>query len=360
MNIDYSEYTTYDNLEKLDVSFIGNPSKDLETDIYNVYFESPITIQLPKSKLEEIVENEYEKYIAKYIIKDKMLLEFFDNMDALIINLSNKYSMKWFGKNLDQKILIQFYENLYNIENDQKYLEFLVDDDDLLEELTEYNIDDDLDISVSLVSIEIYKQQYRVLLKLDSLDYENDEIVDDELNFEHLINSQKKICGTEIINENTFNYRDDRQTYSTNDEATRVQETDTAALEKNQDFDQKKTTGIYTSAEDSDDDSHTDNEENDTQEEETENTVDEDIDENYSLEDYETDVNKIISAEKVLLKKDEKLRNEVLQIIKNKENQREKFATNSIRVEEANNTLKDQVSNLDEEIKSFKEQLKKL
>ena len=61
--INYNEINDYDDLEKLNVTFKGNPRKDLETDIYKVYLENPIILQLPKSKLSEINENEYEKSI---------------------------------------------------------------------------------------------------------------------------------------------------------------------------------------------------------------------------------------------------------------------------------------------------------
>ena len=139
-----------------------------------VYLENPIILQLPKSKLSEINENEFENSIVTYVVEDDSLLEFLDNLDAYIINISNTHSIKWFGKNLDQKLLMRFYQNVYSIENNIKYLKFLVNDDDL-DEVSNYNIDDELEIRISISSINIYKKAFELNLELESLVYDNDD-----------------------------------------------------------------------------------------------------------------------------------------------------------------------------------------
>ena len=116
--INYSEYTDYDDLEELNMTFKGNPRKDLETDIYKVYLTKPIVFQLPKSKISEINELDYEQSVVTYTLEDDSLVNFLDNLDAYIINISNKHSLKWFGKNLEQKLLMGLYENSYSLEND--------------------------------------------------------------------------------------------------------------------------------------------------------------------------------------------------------------------------------------------------
>ena len=201
--INYNEINDYDDLERLNVTFNGNPRKDLETDIYKVYLENPIILQLPKSKLSEINENEFENSIVTYVVEDDSLLEFLDNLDAYIINISNTHSIKWFGKNLDQKLLMRFYQNVYSIENNIKYLKFLVNDDDL-DEVSNYNIDDELEIRISISSINIYKKAFELNLELESLVYDNDDSLEEEVDFEKLINSQRNVCETNIVDNAVF------------------------------------------------------------------------------------------------------------------------------------------------------------
>ena len=138
--IDFTSVNDYDDIENLNITFNGAPRKDLETDIYKVYIEEPLLLQLPKSSLLEMNEGPHGQTIAKYALTDESLLEFLDNLDAHMINLSNKYSVKWFGKNLEQKLLIKFYSNIYSIENNTKYINFELDDDEL-DELSNYNIE---------------------------------------------------------------------------------------------------------------------------------------------------------------------------------------------------------------------------
>ena len=95
--IECSNFQEYDDLNKLEIKFRGKPVKDLETDIYKVYLETPIIFALPKSKLEEIIENEYELHTGTYLLTNELLLNFLSNLDSYIINISTRYSLKWFG-----------------------------------------------------------------------------------------------------------------------------------------------------------------------------------------------------------------------------------------------------------------------
>ena len=200
--IDFAKYNDYDNLEKLNITFKGKPRKDLETDIYQVYLEEPLIIQLPKSKLSEINEDVHGHSIATYKLEDDSLLEFLDNLDAHIVNISHKHSVKWFGKNLEQALLLKFYESSYNLENNERTVNFLLEDDDL-EELSDYNIDTDLDLKIVIESLSIFKKTFKLNFKLAEFVY-NENVSDTELNFETLINSQKNVCQTNIIDEQSF------------------------------------------------------------------------------------------------------------------------------------------------------------
>lgn len=266
--INYSEINEYDDLENLNIAFKGNPRKDLETDIYKVYLETPIVLQLPKSKISQINEDVNEKSIVTYVLEDETLVEFFDNLDAYIINISNRHSIKWFGTNLDQKLLMRFYQNVYTIENHIKTLTFFINDDDL-DEVSNYNIDEDLEIQISIKSIDIFKRTFRLNLELEALVY-SDDVLEEEVDFEKLINSQKNVCETSIVDNSNFTKKE-------------ADLSDTTAL-----------------------------------------------------------------------------RNEVLELIKTKELEKEQILTNTERVDTASQTLKKRATLLDTEIQSFKEKLDSL
>ena len=271
--INYKELSDYDELETLNINFQGKPSKDLETDIYKVYLENPIILELPKSKLQELTENEYQQSVGIYLLNNEDLIEFLDNLDAYIINLSNKHFMKWFGKNIDQKELLKYYENIYDIENDQRVLSFIVNEENELEDLSNYNIDDDLKILVTIKSINIFKQAFKVDLELHSLVQQDTDSFDENCDFIKLIDSQKNMCETNMVDLNTLTKQ---------------------------------------------------------------------------------------HKENSLLDEDSNIREEVLELIKTKEMKKKKLLSNSKRVEEANDSLKSQAEDLDNEIKNFKEQLNKL
>jgi len=270
--INYTDLTDYDDLENININFIGKPVKDLETDIYKVYLENPVILELPKSKLSEITENEHEQNVAIYLLNDEDLIEFLDNMDAYIINLSNKHSMNWFGKNINQKELLKYYQNIYDIENDQHSLSFIINDEEELDELSNYNIDDDLKIKIIIKSINIFKKVFKLDIELHSLEY-NEDNFDNDHDFVKMINSQKKLCETNIVDPKIL----------------------TKQRKENSLFDEKSN-----------------------------------------------------------------IRKEVLDLIKTKEIEKEKIVSNSKRVDEAGDVLKSQAEDLDNEIKNFKEQLKKL
>jgi len=138
-----------------------------------------------------------------------------------------------------------------------------------LEELSDYNIDPDLEIKIVIDSISIFKKIFKINLKLAELTY-NDEINETGINFENLLNSQRDVCKTNIVDESSF------------------------------------------------------------------------ADDNSYLNDPSD------------------LKSEVLELIKTKELEKETVLTNSKRVNTAGKTLEKRASDLETEIKSFKEQLNNL
>ena len=366
--IEYSNFQEYDNLNKLDIKFTGKPVKDLETDIYKVYLETPIIFALPKSKLEEIAENEYELHTGTYILNDEPLKNFLSNLDAYIINVSNKYSLKWFGKNLDQSVLIRFYENLYNIENDQTKLNFYIRDEDIVDEISNYNIDDDQQIILEVNSVEIYKRVFKLCLNVHSLEYTGDEVeseLEDDIDFVNLIDSQKNLCETNIIDDTTFsdksidirNLDDGKNSTKTEDDEAvdhGAQEEEGNATEEEDGNVTEEEDGIAVDHGAQEEDGNTTN--HGAQEEDS-NANDHGAQE----EDGNTsDEDDLLNTEMTSLNADRKLREEVIDLIKNREEEAKTILTNSERIENATQSLKSRASDIDDELRSYREQLKNL
>ena len=126
-----------------------------------------------------------------------------------------------------------------------------------------------MEIKIVIDSISIFKKIFKTNLKLAELTY-NDEINETGINFENLLNSQRDVCETNIVDESSF------------------------------------------------------------------------ADDNSYLNDPSD------------------LKSEVLELIKTKELEKETVLTNSKRVNTAGKTLEKRASDLETEIKSFKEQLNNL
>lgn len=346
--IDYNDYQEYEDLDTLNIKFFGKPVKDLETDIYKVPLKTPIIFKIPKSKIEEINENQYELNIASYLLNDENFGVFLNNLDAYIVNLSNNYSLKWFGKNLDQKVLLKFYENLFTIENNKRLLNFYIPNDDLLEEITNYNIDEDQEILLEINSIEIYKRTFKLCVEVHSIEYPEDVWNEDGemINFEQMIQSQKSVCETNIIDDSSFSAKVVNNMTNSGESTPLPDEIDTTDNNINDE-------NIY-------EEPLTEEEQLDciTQYEEHNNLINETS--ITSPKDEENKHKDLLEEETEMLKNDESLREEVLNLIKEKEAQQQNILANNERVENASQTLKSRASEIDDELRSYKEKLKSL
>ena len=56
----------------------------------------------------------------------------------------------------------------------------------------------------SISSINIYKKAFELNLELESLVYDNDDSLEEEVDFEKLINSQRNVCETNIVDNAVF------------------------------------------------------------------------------------------------------------------------------------------------------------
>lgn len=175
--IQYSKYTDYDRLEKLNWVF-DNPIK--EGHIYIAKLKRPIYMLLPKSEILEIYEEPTTQVKRlKYIIDTKRhndLISFFDNMDSLCVELANVNSITWFKRTIEKKKLVELYNRIYD-EDDEKdeegiyntTCELELSNMNLLNDLMNYNDEDSMNIMICINGIEFYKQSFQWNIKIDKI-----------------------------------------------------------------------------------------------------------------------------------------------------------------------------------------------
>ena len=243
--INIESFNDYDDIEKLAITFIGTPKKNLATDVYSVLLKEPLILKLPKSKLLEIKEDDNGVLKAIYALCDPALILFFDNLDANIVNLSNRYSLKWFGKDIPQIKLMNYYKIIYNIENNVRNLHLTLDSDSDYDELLNYNTDDYQNIIIRIAEMHIYKDAMRLNLNFDSCAYDstsansNDDLKNmlnssPPLCETYMINSDRSVCETNIVNsdrQSCETYMDNIENSVEDEDSVSDVDTETAALD---------------------------------------------------------------------------------------------------------------------------------
>ena len=306
--ISYENYTEYDSLESLDLSFIGNPSKNNLTNVYTLSFTEPIHLAIPQSKILEIYQNNQNNYLFQYVIDDFELLQFLNNIDTKVIKLAQNKSSEWFNRQLSHEQLIKLYDTILYEEEVYKLLDISINAqniDEVLEDMTEYNEDEINNITISLVGIEFYRKTFKLCIELTGIEYTSEDELNNEDEDEDSIKIQEDNIGNEL------NSQEDDLDLE-------------ILMSKNK---------SYTERED-DVNSQTDNEID---------SCDLNSDTETVLEDgYKTN----ISFDK----------NEILEMIRMKEQEQEKY---SVRAKEASASLDDMASNLNDEILKYKSELKK-
>jgi hypothetical protein len=206
--IHFFKYLEYEELYNLGFKFESPVKNSLNT--YIAKLKSPILFILPKSEILDINQDNFGINKFKYLINEEdhsEFLTFLDNLDSLCINVAAENSELWFKKKVDAKAVVKYYNNLYNNETDETgnilVCNFEISDNELLNDLSDYNDLDDTNLMVSIDGIEFYKQTFRWKISLDSVietvdddedDDEDDEDNDDkeELNFENLLENKEK------------------------------------------------------------------------------------------------------------------------------------------------------------------------
>jgi hypothetical protein len=179
--VHFFRYLEYDDLEEIGFEF-NKPEKNIDTGIYSAKIKNPVYFYLPKSEILEVFQDDFTMNKARYRInldEHSELLEFCDNLDTLCINLASKNSKHWFSKFLTADILIKYIQGIYdNLDNEEISLDIDIDNLSHLDELTDYNNDNEKNLLIKIDSIEFFKQTFRLKLTIDDI-VEDIELDDD-------------------------------------------------------------------------------------------------------------------------------------------------------------------------------------
>jgi len=233
--IHFFNYLEYEDLENLQFKF-NEPTKNSLSGIYSSKLKEPIHFYLPKSEILEVYQDDFAITKITYkvdTIAHPELLEFCDNLDSLCINLACVNSKKWFGKDINADILIKYLNSVYNISeiDDGITIDIDIDDMNYLDKLSDYNNNDNMNLLVTISSIEFFKQTFRIKLELNSIlegipqDYNNQES-DLEMDFNEMI--EKSTTDNEITEINKENNKNIETDKVLNENAILNQQTDNA------------------------------------------------------------------------------------------------------------------------------------
>lgn len=213
--VHFFRYLEYDDLEEIGFEF-NKPEKNIDTGIYSAKIKNPVYFYLPKSEILEVFQDDFTMNKARYRInldEHSELLEFCDNLDTLCINLASKNSKNWFSKFLTADILIKYIQGIYdNLDNEEISLDIDIDNLSHLDELTDYNNDNEKNLLIKIDSIEFFKQTFRLKLTIDDIveDIELDddskkEELDEENSMDFTAILEKTSNDNDIENENVVN-----------------------------------------------------------------------------------------------------------------------------------------------------------
>jgi len=213
--VHFFRYLEYDDLEEIGFEF-NKPEKNIDTGIYSAKIKNPVYFYLPKSEILEVFQDDFTMNKARYRInldEHSELLEFCDNLDTLCINLASKNSKNWFSKFLTADILIKYIQGIYdNLDNEEISLDIDIDDLSHLDELTDYNNDNEKNLLIKIDSIEFFKQTFRLKLTIDDIveDIELDddskkEELDEDNSMDFTAILEKTSNDNDIENENVVN-----------------------------------------------------------------------------------------------------------------------------------------------------------
>jgi hypothetical protein len=187
--IHYFYYTEYNKLADLGFNFQvprkesnkernkeRNKESNKELNIYMSYLNNPIYFALPKSEILEIYEcNITQENRLKYVVDEEArdgLVRFLKNLDKLCIELSSINSNQWFKKTVPLEVLEESYYSVYcqdKDENNENVMEIVIEKNELIDRLVDYNRSDSLNLMVCIKGIEFFKSRFKWYITLEKL-----------------------------------------------------------------------------------------------------------------------------------------------------------------------------------------------
>lgn len=289
--INFREYLDYSKIEKIGISFLNNPEKN-EHGIYESFFDKSVYFTLPRSKIKEINQTNTGQYVCSYSINDTQLIEFLNGLQSEVINKIHSNTEKWFKKSIEMDKIIELCSNIHN----NNLLEITIEDEDLIEDISDYNEDDECNLVVKLRNIQIFRENIKIVLGFEDLVYNNNFLVETEDSEENEEEEEEEDKGEENENEGKIDELNE----------------DLATLEK----------------------------------------IEKKLTETFLIETRGFNIGNSDDTEDV--------RSEVLELIKKKEQRKQMLLRNSSRARNASLSLRDQASVIDLEIDSYKKRLNSL
>lgn len=194
--IHFFEFLEYSNIENLDFQY-NNPVKNSQK-TYMSMLKTPLEFFLPKSEISDFYQDDFGNNLGNYIIniEDNVeLLTFLENLDNLCIEHAAKYSENWFKKNLDSKVLVKYYNPLYEMSSTEEelFLPIQLQNVSDIDTIQNYNSSPTDIISVKIIGIEFFKQTFKWILEFGSVvsDLDNSEDEDEEINFNTIMDNNE-------------------------------------------------------------------------------------------------------------------------------------------------------------------------
>ena len=176
--IDVSDFATLDDFKELPIAFI-KPRKNA-SNIYMANMEEPLCFYLPASEIMELYQDDDKINNIKFILDMEdhaEYIQFFYNLDNIVINMSFQRSKEWFGKEFDKETLARYYVPPYNMtdldeERDDGlfYLLIMVSKKELLDDIADYRPNSEGRLLVVLEGIRFFKKSFTPLLRLVRID----------------------------------------------------------------------------------------------------------------------------------------------------------------------------------------------
>lgn len=185
--IHFFKYLDYHKLYDLGFEF-NKPTKN-SVNTYIAKLRQPISFIIPKSEILEVYQDSFSNNKFKYHVnteKHSEFLTFIENLDGIAVDVASNNSKLWFNKELDMNVLVNHYKSICDISEDEDDYEctcdFEINNLEYLDNIAEYNEDDDMNIIVSIKGIEFFKKIFRWKIELEDIikDIDTDSDSDEE------------------------------------------------------------------------------------------------------------------------------------------------------------------------------------